>query len=141
MVEERDEKGEKVIPERRMGFRETRRAKRTRLVVPATYSIHESLKKQIWLSEDVVKTTTRDISPIGVALDSIYFVPKGALIKISIDSSPFYPGKKGLDNPIRVVGKVVSTIMEAKRRYRLGVQFIEIREEDKEAIAKFVEKH
>jgi len=52
-----------------------------------------------------------------------------------------YPGRKDLEEPIRVVGKVVSTIMEAERRYRLGVQFIEIREEDREAIAKFVEKH
>jgi len=141
MLEERNDKGEKMIPERKMGVGETRRAKRVRLVVPATYSIHESLKKQIRLSEDVVKATTRNINAFGVAIDSKYFIPKGVLINITIDSGPFYPGKGGgLDKPIRIVGKIVSATMEAKRHYRLGVQFIEVREEDKAAIAKFVEK-
>lgn len=121
---------------------ETRRAKRVRVEVTITYSIHESMKKQINLSEDVVKTTSRDISTLGVAIDSPYFVPKGALINISIDSSAFYPeGTGGLDKPIRVVGKVVSCIMEAKKRYRLGVEFVEIQDEDKASIGRFVETH
>ena len=141
MIEERDEKGQMMPSERRMGFRETRRARRVGLVVPATYSIHESLKTQIRLSEDVVRATTRDIGTGGVAIESKYFIPKGALIKIGIDSGPFYQGREGFDKPISVVGRVVWTTMEAKRRYRVGVQFIEIREEDKEAIAKFVASH
>lgn len=121
---------------------ETRRAKRVKVGVAITYSIHESMKEQINLSEDTVETTSRDISPLGIAISSTYFVPKGALLNICIDSSAFYPERTGgLDNPIRVVGKVVSCIMEEKKKYRLGIEFVELQDEDKASIGRFVETH
>ena len=130
-----------MIPEKRKMLWEKRKANRAELVVPATYSIHESSKEKIRLKEGVAKTTTRDISILGIVLDSKYPIPKKALLNIKIDGHPFYPHRKGFDNFVYAVGEVISTITRMKGHYRLKIRFVELQKEDEKAIAKFAEEH
>ena len=95
----------------------------------------------LWLGEDF-KTendfkfcySTRDLSESGMFLETITPLKVNSILKLEF-SMP------GTDKSISVSAKVVRTREEGDLNDGMGVEFIDLTDDDKEFIKKFVEKY
>lgn len=120
---------------------DTRSDKRHPMESAVTFSIHESMSSSVKINIPMtqIKAGLYDISANGCGLDSPYLIPPDTLLKIDINAAPFAQELK-VERPqsISVTGTVRSCVMKAVGRYRLGVQFVEIKKEDTEFIGNYI---
>ncbi|HDZ76623.1 MAG TPA: PilZ domain-containing protein, partial [Candidatus Omnitrophica bacterium] len=80
--------------------------------------------------KEVVSTLTKDISSGGVLFESNEVLPIDASIKLTLSLPGVGHNIEALSNIVRVEE------IEFKRQYNIGVEFKEIKEEDREEILK-----
>jgi len=115
---------------------ETRRAFRVDLELIVKCRIDESQRGSFRLIEgDQFDTQAIDISEKGVRVLSRYLIPRGLVLELDIDGKLF-----GLGHNIKTKSEVryCETLKGLRKKNRLGLMFLDISEEDRQAIARFV---
>ena len=75
------------------------------------------------------------ISILGVSIYSKYYLPEGLHIELDIDGKPF-----DLERSMKIKGEIRYCKQVEVSKYKCGIKFIKILNEDKEKIAEFIER-
>ena len=114
---------------------ETRKQPRTRISLKVTSKIDEESGQKFSLAgSKTFEADTIDISILGMAILTKYYLPKGLRIELEIDGKPF-----GLKKSMKIKGEIRYCIYFSASLYRCGVKFINILSEYKNKIAKFID--
>lgn len=114
----------------------TRKVLRRQVEVSVNLKVHESSAKEVMFLDKQIKAKTSDVSNNGLGIYSPIYIPEGACLEMELESTPFFAEKKG---PVHLVAKVTTSIMTGDK-YRVGLQFVKISDEDKEAIINYIKK-
>lgn len=113
----------------------TRKVLRRELEANIKMKVHESSAGQVALFENEIMAKTSDISTGGLGIYSPMYIPEGTNLELELESDPFCPGRK---ETIHIVAKVTISMM-AGDKYRIGLNFVEISDQDKETIINYVQ--
>ena len=111
---------------------ETRKAKRFQASFKVDLKVDSAKTKYFSLRMESVEVDALDISALGIALLSNYFVPKGVIVDLQLKI-----GK----NIVDVKGEIRSAVAWGKGQTRLGILFIDIGEPQLKAIKSFIKKN
>jgi len=113
---------------------ETRLKQRVRLNIEIIVRIPEGGKQKFTLAEgDSFKAGVLDISVLGIAIFSKYFLPRGLMLELEMPGAIFT-----INEDIKIRGEVRYSIYVRPSVYRCGIKFLDIPEKYTEAIARFV---
>jgi len=116
---------------------ETRERPRIDAKLKVDLNIDESFKDQITLvGGNNMETETCDINLGGLCLILKYFLPRGLIVNLSIDGTPF-----GLDRKIDVKAEIRHSKYVKVHTYKTGVRFLDLSEEDRKYIDDFISKY
>jgi len=122
---------------------DTRFRQRWPINAEAEYKVHEAMDGDVQLNipSPRVKCRLIDVSLLGCSLDSPYLIPHKTLLDITIDATPLaVTADTPARSSIRFVGRVTSCTLKSVNRYRLGISFMDIREEDLAFIESYINK-
>jgi len=118
---------------------EKRKTPRLLLRLAVIYKVDQPLVVRMRVGEREVLATTLDLSEGGMALSTNFDIPlltvlaiKFSLLKSNADGTVKCYG------PMEIIGEVRSNIPLEKKRYRIGICFLNISEKDKAEISKFM---
>lgn len=117
-------------------YKGTRKITRRELNIGVKLKVHESSKNIVKLIDDEIVCRTSDISDNGLGIYCPIYIPEGTQLKIELESKLLYPEK---GSSIHIIVKVTSSIM-VENEYRTGLQFIEISDQDREVIIRYVQR-
>ena len=119
---------------------ETRQAARIKIKekVRVSLAVDDSTKAHFDILNKDLEGELLDISLLGAGLLSKHFFPVGAVIKLSF-LLPFV-SKQDIKS-IDVSGEVRSSISGGKGLIRLGIKFLDLRQETKETISEFIKEY
>ncbi len=118
---------------------ERRKFKRVNVNFTLIYRVGASLSAQIAIEGNTdIDALMLDLSQVGLAFLTNYSIPQETNIMLKFTLINFSSNIEGSTVKLDVVGKVVSNIKIKEREYRIGINFIQITQEDKDAIAEFV---
>lgn len=113
---------------------ETRKAPRIDINFKVLSKPVQELKQKFALvSGNKFEVKAVDISEIGIGLVSEYFLPKGLILELEIDGAPF-----DLKEVMKIKGEIRYCRYERTVGYRCGVQFLDLSEVYRKAIAEFI---
>lgn len=118
---------------------ERRKFKRVNVNFTLIYRVDASLSAQIAIEGNTdIDVLMLDLSQVGLALLTNYSIPQETdmLLKFTLINSS--AGIERRTVKLDMVGKVVSNIKIREGEYRIGINFTQITQEDKDAIAEFV---
>lgn len=115
---------------------ETRFKHRIKVTLRIVSEIDKHFREKIVLAKGSrFETTICDITATGAGMIVKHYLPKGLVIDLEIRGALF-----GLRKVMKVKGEVCYCKQVKFRTYRCGVEFLDMPQEYKEAIAKFVNK-
>ncbi|NQT95126.1 MAG: PilZ domain-containing protein [Candidatus Omnitrophica bacterium] len=82
------------------------------------------------------EVTAFDISTLGIGIITGYFLPAGLKIALVVKGDIF-----GLKKMVRIKGEVRHCEYKQLNKYKVGIRFIGISKQHKDAIAKFIASH
>ncbi|MBI5124018.1 MAG: PilZ domain-containing protein [Candidatus Omnitrophica bacterium] len=117
-----------------------RAKKRDTLRTIAEYKLLRSPKKgKLKALAGPVDVSLIDISINGCAIDSPYMIPIGAILSVKIDPLAFaIEASERRKDPLKMHGKVTSSIPRSPGHCRLGVCFTSIKNKDRNLIKRFI---
>lgn len=121
---------------------ETRLKHRYNIKFVLDCKIEESTQQQIKLAcGDHFEGLACDISEGGLGFFSKYFLPKGLVMKLTIDAKVF-----GFKKDLLIEGEITHCKnlygkTEDSMKYKCGLKFRSISEEDRQEIAHFITEH
>ena len=117
---------------------ETRKVKRLAVNIPIVIKIDPSMEKDFTLSQKELEETVVDISAEGMGILSDVYMPEGVLLIVDLDARSICPDRGSENNRINFTSEIMSCRMSGGK-YRVGLMIKDMKNEDKEALLKFIE--
>ena len=118
---------------------ESRQAPRFQLKLDVKIILDDSTKKYFDILKNNIIVEMLDISILGAGLLSKHFFPVGALLKLNFDL--LFGQYNDQIEPINVSGEVRSAVSGGRGFTRIGVKFLDLTKEQKDAISRFIDEH
>ncbi len=116
---------------------DTRFTHRVNLSLKIFLEIEDDAEQQIALvGGNKLEVEVFDISISGIGLGVKHFIPKGLIVSMEIDGTPF-----DLDKAMRVKGEICYCNYVQASLYKCGIRFVDMPEQYVTAIADFVSKY
>lgn len=116
-----------------------RKSKRPEASFILTYQVNQPLSLRATIGwDDEVVAVMLDLSQEGMAISTNYDIPAGTIILIKFTLINLAASDEERIESMRMTGLVKSNVLIDKDEHRLGIQFTNINEKDKFAIANFV---
>lgn len=104
-----------------------------------TYQVNQPLSLRATIGwDDEVVAVMLNLSQEGMAISTNYDIPAGTIILIKFTLINLAASDEERIESMRMTGLVKSNVLIDKDEHRLGIQFTNINEKDKFAIANFV---
>lgn len=129
------------MPKQKWNGAERRRSRRVSLNFIITFRIYEPMEIRITVGNEQYYGMMMDISEHGMAIKTKCDIPVKTCILIRmvlVDLSIRDKNKQLKES--EAMGQVCNNILLDKKLRRLGIQFIRIKDKDKEIIKKFVKR-
>lgn len=118
---------------------ERRRFKRVNVNFTLIYRVDAFLSAQIAIEGNTdIDALMLDLSQVGLALLTNYSIPQETNMILKFTLINFSSDIERRTMKMDAVGKVVSNIKIKEGEYRIGINFIQITQEDKDVIDEFV---
>lgn len=82
-----------------------------------------------------METRTIDVSENGLRFHSLVEIPLETQLEVELESTSICPGR---EKPIYMTAKV-NSLVKTENGYQVGIQFVEISDEDKKTIADYLQ--
>ena len=136
--------------------KETRLNPRVHVRIPVSFHVDETFGDKVHSAEEsFLHGEAENISTGGLCFFIPIFIPKETTLVLHIQASPFYPAREGINEFIRAKVQVVHATLDMVktqshgavkldrfvRRYRIGVKFLELAEQDGRIILEYIKNH
>jgi c-di-GMP-binding flagellar brake protein YcgR len=116
-----------------------RKSKRLEASFILTYQVNQPLSLRVSIGWDnEVVAVMLDLSQEGMAISTNYDIPAGTILLIKFTLINLAALEDERIESMRMTGVVKSNVLIDKYEHRLGIQFTNINEKDKIAIANFI---
>jgi len=102
-----------------------------------SYRVHEPLKVRMRIAERDIQAEVTDLSESGMSLVTNYDIPTSTILLMKF-SMVKLSGNKEDKKTIHIIGEVRYNILLGQAGHRLGINFSDIRKEDKETLYAFI---
>ncbi|MFH1678237.1 MAG: PilZ domain-containing protein [Candidatus Omnitrophota bacterium] len=102
------------------------------------YKVNRPTEANMWIGNREVSATMVDLNERGMAISTNYDIPPTTVLSIKFTLMNLYSDVGEKVRSIEITGEVLYNKLSEDQRYRLGISFTQISEEDKCAIANFV---
>ncbi|MGD9015572.1 MAG: PilZ domain-containing protein [Candidatus Omnitrophota bacterium] len=116
---------------------ERRKSPRVKVDFFVVYKVDRPTESNMWIDDKEVKARMIDLSEIGMAILTNCDIPALTILSLKFTLMNLYTDKVERVKTIEIIGEVRYNKLLAKDEYRLGISFVQIAEEDKQAIAEF----
>ncbi|MFH1414416.1 MAG: PilZ domain-containing protein [Candidatus Omnitrophota bacterium] len=119
---------------------ERRKSKRTKANFTIIYDVHKSVSMDVSLAGQEVDALMMDLGKEGLAITTNYEIPIASILNMKFTLiNRRAQDKNNKSRSIYIMGEVRSSIRLENGEYRLGIHFIQLKDEDAKAIDNFVE--
>jgi c-di-GMP-binding flagellar brake protein YcgR len=117
---------------------ERRKSARIEVKFVVTYQVHKPIEVRMWVGNKEVNALMLDLSEQGMAILTKYEIPIASSLAIKFTLINLQADKDRQMHSMEIIGGVRYSYKE-DNEHRLGISFTRISQEDKTAIANFVE--
>ena len=113
---------------------ETRLGPRVKIDIKIISKFDTDLKQQVSLvGGNCFEGHGCNISTIGIGTFTKHFLPKGLILQMEIEGTPF-----GLTKPMKIKGEIRHCEYITKAKYKCGIKFLNLPKEYREAIKNLI---
>jgi c-di-GMP-binding flagellar brake protein YcgR len=118
---------------------ESRRTKRKDITLTGNFKIKDALKYKLHIYKEPLDMLLSDVGVMGCGFVTAYYLPKGLIVSIKIRDFPVISGKDPIQTrDIEFTAKVMSCKTTPTRVNRVGAEFVEIRNESRDIIKRYI---
>ena len=116
---------------------DTRFINRVNLDLKVLLKIEDDEEQQVALvGGNKIEANVFDVSVSGIGLGIKHFIPKGLIVSMEIDGTPF-----GLEGVVKVKGEICYCNYVQASLYKCGIRFVDVPKQFTKAINDLVTKH
>lgn len=117
-----------------------RRAKRKEIELKGSFKIKDDLRYKLHLYREPVDLTLTDVSTLGCGFTTAYYLPKGLVVLLRLlDFPALGPKGESKTRDMEFSGRVMICKTTPSRVNKVGVEFVDIKEEDFDIIRRYIE--
>ena len=118
---------------------ESRRTKRKDITLTGSFKIKDALKYKLHIYKEPLDMLLSDVGVMGCGFVTAYYLPKGLIVIIRIRDFPVISGKGPIQTrDIELTARVMSCKTTPTRVNRIGAEFVEIKEENRGIIKRYI---
>lgn len=123
-------------------FKDVRRFQRLSLNTDIKFKPYKDFVKRIFYEDREIEATAVDIGEGGIGIQSRYFVPEKTYLEVWISlSSLNEEGQIVFYGPMKILGRVCWVNPYPDNYFRVGICFVDIRQDDKKVLVGFLNAH
>ena len=118
---------------------ESRRTKRKDITLTGNFKIEDALKYKLHIYKEPLDMLLSDVGVMGCGFVTAYYLPKGLIVAIRIRDFPVISGKEPIQTrDIEFTARVMSCKTTPTRVNRIGAEFVEIKEQNRGIIKRYI---
>jgi len=118
---------------------ESRRTKRKDITLTGNFRIKDALKYKLHIYKEPLDMLLSDVGAMGCGFVTPYYLPKGLILLMRIRDFPVISGKGPIQTrDIELTSRVMSCKTTPTRVNRIGAEFVEIKEDHRDLIRRYI---
>ncbi len=118
---------------------ESRRTKRKDITLTGNFKIKDVLEYKLHIYKEPIDLLLSDVGAMGCGFVTAHYLPKGLIVDMKVRDFPVISEKGPLTTQdIEITAKIMSCKTTPTRVNRIGAEFVQIKDEYKDLIKKYI---